>query len=94
MDFELKQVVCVFSYEKNNKLDYNNGYRPIFELFGPKRGPRVNLTEKFFSSKDAPGTKLSFDGKKSRVPGEKSRVPGQKPHFLTFLVRNGVQGSI
>ena len=67
---------------------------PIFELFGPKRGPGVNLTEKIFSSKDAPGSKLSFDGKKSRVPGKKSRVPGQKPHFLTYLVQNGVRGSI
>ena len=59
-----------------------------------KKGSRGQFDPKFFSSKDAPGSKLSFDGKKSRVPGKKSRVPGQKPHFLTYLVQNGVRGSI
>ena len=64
----------------------------ILEVFGPKRGSGVNLTNKFFHQKMRLDLNYHFMKKKSRVPGKKSRVPGQKPHFLTFMVQNGGRG--
>ena len=63
---------------------------PIFELFGPKRGPGVNLTENFFSSKDAPGSKLSFDGKKvTRTRGKVTRTGPKTTFFYLFGPKRG-----
>ena len=57
---------------------------PILEVFGPKRGSGGEFDEKIFSSKDAPGPKLSFYEKKVTRTREKVTRTGPKTTFFNL----------